>query len=110
MRFQETHHFNAVDRYKNRRKYPGSSQAIYRQVAVRFWRRHQQEGHNRQHGAHKGVELIGFFVMLAEVIGDRGANVDRHNTHRHIERRQNSPFKLFCQIQPGAGKSPCGIR
>ena len=110
MCFKKAHHLNAVNGNQNRGKNPRSAQAIYRQVTVRFWRRHQQKGHNRQHGAHEGIELIAFFVMLSEVIGDRGADVDRHDAHRHIERRQNTPFKLFCQIQPGASKSPGGIR
>lgn len=97
MCFKKAHHLNAVNGNQNRGKNPRSAQAIYRQVTVRFWRRHQQKGHNRQHGAHEGIELIAFFVMLSEVIGDRGADVDRHDAHCHIERRQNTPFKLFAR-------------
>ena len=110
VRLQETHHFNAVHGHQNRRKNPRAAEAIDRQGAVRFWRRHQQKSHNGQHAAHEGIELMGLLIMLAEVIRDRGANVDRHNAHRHIKRRQNPPFKLFRQIQPGACKPPGGIR
>ena len=110
VRFQETHHLHAVDRHQDGGKDPGPPEAIHRQRAIGLRRGNQQKGHDRQHCAHKGIELIGFLVMLTEVIGDCRANVDRHDPHRHIKGGQNTPLKLFRQIQPGAGKTPSGIR
>ena len=110
MRLKKTHHLYTEYRHQNRGKDPGAPEAIHRQRAIRLRRGNQQKGHDRQHCAHKGIKLIGFLVVLTEIVGDCGANVDRHDPHRHIKGGQNTSFKLFCQIQPGAGKTPGGIR
>ena len=55
MRLQEAHHFNTVNRHQNRGKNPRSSQAVNWHSAVCFRRGNQQEGHDREHGAHKRI-------------------------------------------------------
>ena len=110
MRFQETHHLHAVDRHQNGGKNPRPTEAIHRQRTFGFWRSNQQEGHQRQHRAHERIELVRLHVVLAEVVGDSRANIERHHPHRHIERGQDLAFKLFRHIKPGAGKAPGGIR
>ena len=61
-------------------------------------------------GQHEGVELMRLNVVLAEVVGDSGTDIEGHHAHRHIEGGEDLAFKLFCHIQPGAGKAPCGVR
>ncbi|SAH48086.1 Uncharacterised protein [Enterobacter hormaechei] len=108
--FQETHHLNAIDRHQNRGENTGPSQAIDRQSAFGFRGGDQQERHQRQHRAHERIQLMGFNVMFAEVVGDSRTDIKGHHPHRHIKRRQNLTFKLLRHIQPGASKTPGGIR
>ena len=110
MRFEETHHLNAVDRHQNRGKNARSPQTVDRERAFGFWCRDQQKRHQRQHGAHKGVQLMRFDVVFAKVIGNGGTDINGHDAHRHIKRRQDLAFKLLRHIQPGAGETPGGIR
>ncbi|MNL63884.1 hypothetical protein D3C87_1880520 [compost metagenome] len=49
-------------------------------------------------------------VVFAQVVGDCRTNVDRHDAHSHIERRQDLSFELLRHVQPRAGKAPGGVR
>ncbi|CCJ91227.1 hypothetical protein BN132_3155 [Cronobacter turicensis 564] len=110
MRLQKTHHLHTVNRYQNRGENPRAAEAVYWQRPFGFRRGHQHKRHQRQHRAHERVQLMRLHVVFAEVIGDSGADIDRHDPHRHIKRREDLPFKLFRQIQPRAGKAQRGVR
>ncbi len=103
---------HAVDRHQDGGKIPvprGNPPAACHWSSAR----QSAKGHDRQrHCAHKGIELIGFLVMLTEVIGDCRADVD----HRHLipiksyQRGSEYAPQTLSPDPAGRGQNPGGIR